>query len=108
MRSFIYLKIRAILIPAMGMALLMSGCAPKPVKKYPEVTKEISPGLFDQAENGGGAGGVSPPGLSFKIVSERLPQVLLIDLTLRPQGLRNAYGHGRIVRVSEFGILHDL
>ena len=50
MRPIIYLTIRAILIPAMGMALFISGCAPKPVKKYPEVTKEISPGLFDQAE----------------------------------------------------------
>ncbi len=50
MRFLFYLKIRAILIPAMGMALLVSGCYPKPVEKYPEVKKEISPGLFDQAE----------------------------------------------------------
>ena len=50
MKPLFYLKLRAILIPVMGMALLISGCYPKPVKRYPEVKKEVSPNLFDQAE----------------------------------------------------------
>ena len=49
MKSSLSLKIKAILIPAVGMALLISGCYPKPVKKYPEV-REVSPNLFDRAE----------------------------------------------------------
>jgi ABC-type branched-subunit amino acid transport system substrate-binding protein/outer membrane protein assembly factor BamD (BamD/ComL family) len=50
MKSQFQLIIRAILIPAMGMALFMSGCAPKPVTRYPEVREEVSPHLFDRAE----------------------------------------------------------
>lgn len=50
MRILSCIKIKAILIPAVGMALLISGCAPKPIKRYPEVRKEVSPNLFDQAE----------------------------------------------------------
>jgi ABC-type branched-subunit amino acid transport system substrate-binding protein len=49
MRLGFPLKIKAILILSVGMALLISGCYPKPVKKYPEV-KEVSPNLFDRAE----------------------------------------------------------
>jgi branched-chain amino acid transport system substrate-binding protein len=49
MRSCFSSKIKAILIPAVGMALLLSGCYPKPVKRYPEV-KEVAPNLFDRAE----------------------------------------------------------
>ena len=49
MKLYFPLKIKAVLILSVGMALLISGCYPKPVKKYPEV-REVSPNLFDRAE----------------------------------------------------------
>ena len=50
MRFPFLLKIRAILIPAVGMAILLSGCGPQPSKRYPEARREVSPNLFDEAE----------------------------------------------------------
>ena len=65
--------IKAVLILSVGMALLFSGCYPKPVKKYPEV-KEVSPNLFDRAEQEFMAGNDQMAMESFKRYLELNPR----------------------------------